>query len=96
MKPQELIKKIQSGTLDNTFRLLYGTSPETMAVQKQRYIDAVEAFISRFPDRTDVSLFSAPGRSEIGGNHTDHQHGCVLAAAVNLDVIAVVAFHDEE
>ena len=37
--------------------------------------------------------FSAPGRTEIGGNHTDHQHGCVLAAAVNLDAIAVVAFH---
>ena len=35
--------------------------------------------------------FSAPGRVEIGGNHTDHQHGCVLAGGVNLDVIAVVA-----
>ena len=35
------------------------------------------------------------GRTEIGGNHTDHQHGCVLAASVDLDVIAIVAFHDE-
>ena len=38
-----------------------------------------------------VYHFSAPGRTEIGGNHTDHQHGCVLAGGVNLDVIAVVA-----
>ena len=34
--------------------------------------------------------FSAPGRTEIGGNHTDHQHGCVLAAAVNLETEAIV------
>ena len=38
--------------------------------------------------------FSAPGRTEISGNHTDHQHGCVLAAAVNLDIIAVVSFNN--
>ena len=36
-------------------------------------------------------FYSAPGRTEVGGNHTDHQHGCVLAASVNLDVIAVVS-----
>ena len=35
-------------------------------------------------------IFSAPGRTEIGGNHTDHQHGCVLAATVNLETVAVV------
>mgnify|MGYP003290827750 CR=1 FL=1 len=34
------------------------------------------------------AYFSAPGRTEIGGNHTDHQHGCVLAAAVDLDILA--------
>lgn len=39
--------------------------------------------------------FPRPGRTEIGGNHTDHQHGCALAAAVNLDIIAVVAFREE-
>ena len=39
-------------------------------------------------------LFSAPGRTEIGGNHTDHQHGCVLAAAVNLDMTARVTRTD--
>ena len=44
-------------------------------------------------DRTYI--FSAPGRTEIGGNHTDHQHGCVLAAAVNLETRAVVTPHPE-
>ena len=37
--------------------------------------------------------FSAPGRTEIGGNHTDHQHGCVLAAAINLETVADVTFN---
>lgn len=37
-----------------------------------------------------TALFSAPGRTEIGGNHTDHQHGCVLAGSVNIDMIAAV------
>ena len=39
----------------------------------------------------ELRHFSAPGRTEIGGNHTDHQHGCVLAGAVNLDTVAAVA-----
>lgn len=42
-----------------------------------------------------ASLFSAPGRTEVGGNHTDHNHGKVLAASVNLDVIAVVEPTDD-
>lgn len=41
-------------------------------------------------------LFFAPGRTEIGGNHTDHQHGCVLAAAVNLETVAEVTLNDSQ
>ena len=41
------------------------------------------------------NLFSAPGRTEISGNHTDHQHGCVLAAAVNLETVAEVIALDD-
>lgn len=48
-----------------------------------------------YPGSEHVSVFSAPGRTEVCGNHTDHQHGCVLAAAVNIDAIAVVSFHNE-
>ena len=54
-----------------------------------RYIKAIEKYIDLYGDE-EIEIYSAPGRSEVGGNHTDHQHGCVLAAAVNLDAIAVV------
>ena len=41
----------------------------------------------------EICRFSAPGRTEISGNHTDHQHGCVLAAAVNLETEAEAALN---
>lgn len=44
-----------------------------------------------FKDNASVRIFSAPGRTEIGGNHTDHQHGCVLAAAIDMDILAAAA-----
>ena len=48
-----------------------------------------------FGSAQELALFSAPGRTEIGGNHTDHQHGCVLAGSVNLDTVAAVALNGE-
>ena len=58
--------------------------------QKQRYKSAVTAFAEHFGSIGEHRFFSAPGRTEICGNHTDHNHGKVFAASVNLDVIAVV------
>ncbi len=95
MKPNELINRLNSGALEKEFSALYGSNKDVLGAQRQRYIRAIERFTEIFPGRDDISLFSAPGRSEIGGNHTDHQHGCALAAAVNLDAAAVVAFHHE-
>ena len=95
MKIQALINDIESGRLDEKLSVLYGSSEAALSRQRARYIGAIRRFAELFPDRGDIRLFSAPGRTEIGGNHTDHQHGCALAAAVNLDVIAVVAFHEE-
>lgn len=95
MKKEELIRKIYSGEIDEQFASLYGASEDVLKRQRARYENAVKKFSEIFPKREDIRLFSAPGRTEIGGNHTDHQHGCALAAAVNLDVIAVVAFHDD-
>ena len=95
MKLTEVRKKLEAGAFAEQFEMLYGNQAEELARQKKRYLDLVDRFEKQFPGREDVRLYSAPGRTEIGGNHTDHQHGCVLAAAVNLDVIAVVAFHDE-
>jgi galactokinase len=70
--------------------LFYGTDPSTLARQTQRWGSLVEEYQRRFGD-ADIRRFSAPGRTEIGGNHTDHNHGKVLAAAINLDSIAVAA-----
>ncbi len=59
--------------------------------QTARFNNAIEEFKKTFPGIEPEALFSAPGRTEIGGNHTDHQHGEVLAASINKDAIAVTA-----
>ena len=77
--------ELASGKYDNTFKKLYPNSTNTV----QRYCYVVDKFVEKYGDSDGLRLFSAPGRTEVGGNHTDHQHGCVLAAGVDLDVIAV-------
>ena len=96
MNIRDVLQKIENNAFIKTFQKLYGTSEEVLQHQKQRYLDAVKKFAELYPKRKAIRIYSAPGRTEIGGNHTDHQHGCVLAAAVNLDTIAVAAFHDEK
>lgn len=67
---------------------------DALEFQKKRYSEAADEFEKIFgaaPQR----IFSAPGRTEVGGNHTDHNHGCVLAAGVSLDVIAMVVPTDD-
>ena len=64
--------------------------PEWAALQPGRYENAVKTFEENFGSADDAQIYSAPGRTEIGGNHTDHQHGEVLAASINRDAIAVV------
>lgn len=70
------------------FLELYGSDQE--ALQIRRYGQLLKKY-EEFFGGEEAQLFSAPGRTEIGGNHTDHNHGRVLAAAVNLDAIAVAA-----
>lgn len=89
------LQSIENNELLKTFKGLYGTEEEQLEYQRQRYLNAVNTFAKLYPKRKNIRIFSAPGRTEIGGNHTDHQNGCVLAAAVNLDVIAVAAFHQD-
>ncbi len=69
---------------------LYGTDAEIQTYQQKRYTDLMTEFRSRYA-ATEAALFSSPGRTEIGGNHTDHNHGRVLAGAVNLDTVAVAS-----
>lgn len=89
------LQSIENNELLKTFKELYGTDEAQLEYQRQRYLSAVNTFAKLYPKRKNIRIFSAPGRTEIGGNHTDHQNGCVLAAAVNLDVIAVAAFHQD-
>ncbi|MBR5867418.1 MAG: galactokinase [Spirochaetaceae bacterium] len=81
---------------NNICQKLYGCSFEILQKVKNRYLNAIEKFENTYPCRDEIQIFSASGRTEIGGNHTDHQHGCVLAAAVNLDAIGIVSFHKEK
>lgn len=88
---QEVMSKIKKGEYDKAFSRLYGNSSDIIAAARVRYVRAIERFEEIFGKDREIRLFSAPGRTEIGGNHTDHNHGRVLAAAINLDVIAVAS-----
>ena len=71
------------------FHKMYGDDKQILKERKDRYQKLEDKFLQYFDD-ADKYYFSAPGRTEIGGNHTDHNHGMVVAASVNLDSIAVV------
>jgi galactokinase len=76
----------------STIDALYG---KTAAKQKERYTNLLAQYKSYYASEgNEVVFFSAPGRTEIGGNHTDHNHGKVLAAAVDLDIIAAAEIID--
>ena len=91
----QLKKQIQEGVYDAAFSALYGSDPATLAVQRERYSTLVDRFAEEYGADREVRLYSAPGRTEIGGNHTDHNNGVVMAAAVNLDVVAVVSPNED-
>lgn len=77
-----------AGEYNDKLKYLYSCDDADVLKYAQRYIDVIDSFEETFGKADDIALFSAPGRTEIGGNHTDHQHGCVLAGSVNLDVIS--------
>jgi galactokinase len=83
-----LPRLLESPALRALFSELYG--PGLFSAQKARYAALAEQFRGRFGGGA-LRLFSSPGRSEIGGNHTDHNHGKVLGASIQLDCIAAAA-----
>jgi galactokinase len=91
MNKKEISQFLESEDAQRGFQLLYGSNLTTLAVQKQRYKDLIQNFNKEFPGDRDIELFSTPGRTEVGGNHTDHNAGRILAAAVDLDIIAAAA-----
>ncbi len=76
---------------DAVLAALYGANPAVLQRQRGRYAAALEQFELYFGPGRQVQVYSAPGRAELGGNHTDHQGGYGLAAAVTLDMVAVAA-----
>lgn len=89
MNLTELKTKLNDGN-NAIFESLYGSDTSTLKAQAARYEALLDDFAATFSCE-EAELFSSPGRTEIGGNHTDHQYGRVLAGAVNLDNIAVAA-----
>lgn len=92
MNTVELKKLFAEGQYDELLMDIY-LDEAKIAYQKDRYVKAIEKFETLYGE-SDVEIYSAPGRSEISGNHTDHQHGEVLAASINLDAIAIVKKND--
>ena len=90
MKAAELKKLLAEGALGK-----YSEIYADVKYQTERMIKAIDRFSEMYGDNRDISLFSVPGRSEIMGNHTDHNHGCVLAGAIDRDIIAVAAKNDD-
>ncbi len=93
MKYTALVEKINTGALNAMFNILYGK--ENVDAAKERYINAIEKFVSIYGADRDLSLYSVAGRSELSGNHTDHNRGRVIAASISLDIIAVASATDD-
>ncbi|MBQ2433304.1 MAG: galactokinase family protein, partial [Clostridia bacterium] len=68
---------------------------ENAEKQLERFEALKKEFENKFGSLDNTEIISAPGRTEIAGNHTDHNFGCVLAASVNLDTVAVVRKTDD-
>lgn len=89
MNTTQAAQGLRAGDYNKTFSFIYSADEAGVQKQAERYEGAVAEFTKLYGEGREVEFFSAPGRTEVGGNHTDHQHGRVLAGSVNLDVIAV-------
>lgn len=87
-KVSEIKAGLANGEYSSKLAYLYSCAEDKTSAYAERYIEVIKGFENTYGEADELALFSAPGRTEIGGNHTDHQHGCVLAGSVNLDVIA--------
>ena len=91
MKQEQMAAALEKEGAKKLFTELYGIGNEQENVQ--RYLELAKGFVKHFGD-VDFELFSSPGRTEIGGNHTDHNHGKVLAGSVNQDCICAARKND--
>ena len=92
---ETMVQNLETPEVSEQLARLYGNDPETVKQQQERYAALIRLHKELFGERGDIALISAPGRTEIGGNHTDHNHGRVLAAAVSLDALCAVTARDD-
>lgn len=92
MKTTQLLSFIENKGADKDLIRIYGE--ENLSYQRERYVGAVKEFYENYGE-CEVSVFSVPGRSELSGNHTDHNHGKVMAGSIDLDIIAIASKTDD-
>ena len=93
MTTQQMKQHILAGGLDERLTYIYGA--QALEAQKARYTKAIDEFAAIYGADREVTLYSVAGRSELSGNHTDHNHGCVVAASIDLDIIAVASVRED-
>ncbi len=94
MSKDNAVRTINSSKYDDIMKKIYFADNEVQK-QKERYLQILELFSSLYDSDREIRFFSAPGRTEVCGNHTDHNRGKVMAAAVNLDAVAAAAANNE-
>ena len=94
-KISQLEELLKNNKLEEQFSNIYGADENTIKEAYIRLTSALNHF-KNIDNTQDVHIFSASGRTELSGNHTDHNNGCVLAASINLDKLAVVSKRNDE
>ena len=77
---KQLITRIEAGEFDGVFGRLYAHDAAVIETQRKRYIQTIQEFEECFGEGRDLRIYSAPGRTELGGNHTDHNNGVVMSS----------------
>ena len=90
MRANELKQLLKDGGLSKYSSLYADLDHAT-----ERMIAAIESFEKNYGEDRDIEIYSVPGRTEIIGNHTDHNHGKVMAGAINRDILAIVSKNDD-
>ena len=94
MNTKDLKDNIKNGLFDARLKDIY-VDENVIVYQRERYIKAISEYEKLYGEG-DADMFSAPGRSEVCGNHTDHQRGEILAASINLDAIGIISKTDDD
>ncbi len=85
----ELKNTVLNGTLDTTFEALSAVGGAQ--AERDRIVALIDTFAQTYGEDREVALLTVSGRSELSGNHTDHNHGCVIAASINLEILAIAS-----